>query len=104
MTVGEAFRACDAYRKRRRDDAYFAYTNAMTVGLFVGSMFGGRQPPKIEDIYPEFFPKQDLEEIQAIEEEKRIERSAANFIAFANAFNRKFENNGNRESESQDNG
>lgn len=98
MTVGEAVRACDAYQERRRDMAYFAFTNAMAVGLFVGSMFSSKSPPKIHDIYPEFF-KEDEEAEQKVQDSK----SAANFINFANAFNRNFDN-GDRKSESENNG
>ena len=98
MTVGEAVRACDAYNDRRRDMAYFAYTNAMTVGLYVGSMFSSKSPPTLHDIYPEFFEENEEAE-QVIQDSK----SAANFINFANAFNRNFEN-GDRKSESENNG
>ncbi len=99
MTVGEAVRACDAYQDRRRDTAYFAFTNAMAVGLFVGSMFGSKSPPAIRDIYPELFDEEDEEAEQTIQDSK----SVANFINFANAFNRNFDN-GDRKSESENNG
>lgn len=102
MTVGEAVRAVNAWNDRRKDMAYFAYTNAMAVGMFVGSIFSTRTPPTLEDIYPELFPK-DEEAREKAEEEARMAKSAANFINFANQFNRRF-NNGNRESESENNG
>lgn len=98
MTVGEAVRACDAYQDRRRDTAYFAFTNAMAVGLFVSSVFSSKSPPEIHDIYPELF-KEDEEAEQKIQDSK----SVANFINFANAFNRNFDN-GDRKSESENNG
>ena len=98
MTVGEVTRACNAYNDRRRDMAYFAYTNAMTVGLYVGSMFSSKSPPTLHDIYPEFFEENEEAE-QTIQDSK----SVANFINFANAFNRNFEN-GDRKSESENNG
>lgn len=98
MTIGEADRACTAYHERRKDEAYFAYTNAMAVGMFVGSMFGGK-PPKIHDIYPELFPR-DEEVEQTVQDSK----SAANFINFANAFNKGFDNGDNRTTESENNG
>ena len=90
MTVGEAARELEAYGERRRDQAYFEYTNAMAVGLFVASVFGSKQHPKLSDIYPELF-KEDEEAEQRI----RDERSAANFINFANNFNRNFKNGDN---------
>lgn len=98
MTVGEAVRACDAFQDRRRDTAYFAYTEAMTVGLFVSSMFGSKQPPKIHEIYPDLF-----DENEEAEQESKDAASAANFINFANAFNRNIDN-GDRKSESENNG
>ena len=102
MTVGEASRALDAHNTRKRDKAYFDYTQAMTIGLFIGSMFSSKSPPTLEEIYPELFDE-EAEELERIEQEKRDERSAANFIKFANAFNRKYEN-GDRKSESENNG
>lgn len=101
MTIGEAVRVCDAYHERRKDTAYFSYMTASAVGLFVGSVFSSKAPPDISDIYPEFFPKKQVEDI---EEEIRVERSAANFIKFANSFNRRFEANGNGTTESENNG
>ena len=102
MTIGEACRVLDAYNERRRDQAYFDYTQAMTVGLFVSSMFSSKAPPKLEDVYPDFF-KEDKEEDERREQEKRDAASAANFINFANAFNKRYEN-GDRKSESENNG
>lgn len=98
MTIGEAVRACDAFQDRRRDTAYFAYTGAMTVGLFINSMFGSKSTPTIHDIYPELFPVDE-----EAEEEARMKRSEVNFINFANAFNKRYEN-GNGKSESENNG
>ena len=98
MTVGEGVRAYNAYEERRKDTAYFSYTTAMTTALFVSSMFGSKSPPHIYDVYPEFF-KEDEE----VKEEVQDIKSAANFVNFANAFNRKFDN-GNRNPESENNG
>ena len=98
MTIGEVVRACDAFQDRRRDTAYFAYTEAMTVGLFVSSMFSSKSPPKIHDIYPDLF-----NENEEAEQEQKDKTSAQNFINFANAFNRNFDN-GDRKSESENNG
>ena len=100
MTPGEASRVCDAYGERRRDAAYFAFTNAMATGLFIGSIFSSKPAPAIQDVYPELFHEEDHEEAET---EMRMERSAANFIKFANSFNRRFDN-GNRKSESENNG
>lgn len=98
MTIGEAVRAYDAYTDRRRDQAYFAFTNAMAVGLFVVSMFNSKSPPQIHEIYPELFSKDE-----EAEKEVKDSKSAANFINFANAINERFQN-GNGKSESENNG
>lgn len=102
MTVGEVSRAIDAFNTQRRDKAYFDYTQAMTIGLFIGSVFSSKEPPTLEEIYPDLFDE-EKEELEQIEQAKRDERSAANFIKFANAFNRNYEN-GDRKSESENNG
>ena len=98
MTVGEAVRACDAYHEQRRERAYFAYTEAMTMGLFIGSVFSNKHPPTLHEIFPDLF-----DENEEAEEERKDAASAANFINFANAFNRNFDN-GDRKSESENNG
>lgn len=99
MTIGEAARACNAYEEQRKDRAYFAFTNALAVGLFVSSMFSKSQSaPSIDTIYPELFPKDE-----EAEEKVKEERSIANFMKMANAINERFRN-GNRESESKNNG
>lgn len=102
MTVGEALRTYEAYEDRRKDAAYFEYTNAMAVGLFVASMFGSKKVPDISDIYPEFYPR-DVEREQETEQKVKDFKSETNFINFANKFNRRFED-GNRKSESKNNG
>ena len=98
MTIGEGVRAYKAYDDRRKDQAYFSFTNAYATALFVASMFSSKSPPSIHDIYPEFFPKDE-----EVEEVIQDSKSAANFINFANAFNRNFDN-GDRKSESENNG
>ena len=99
MTIGEAVRAFEAYEDRRKDQAYFVYTNAMTVGMFIGSMFSHDSPPSISDIYPKLFTKDE-----EAEEVARETQSAANFINFANAFNKDFDNGSNGTTESENNG
>lgn len=99
MTVGEAIRACDAFGEQRRDRAYFEYSNALAIGLFIGSMFSNsHNPPAIHDIFPELFDKD--EEAEAVTNENA---SAANFLNFANKFNERF-HNGNGKPESENNG
>ncbi len=105
MTVGEAVRECNAFGERRKDMAYFSYTNALAVGSFIASMFSSHSAPSISEIYPELFPAEEHEEAKKeVEHELRMSKSEANFIKFANAFNKRYEANGNRESESKNNG
>lgn len=102
MTVGEAVRAVDAYVDRRRDRAYFDYTQAMTVGLFIGSLFSSDKPPTMEQMYPDLFTE-DKEEAERAVQEAKDAASAANFIKFANSFNQRYNTNGNGKSESENN-
>ena len=101
MTWGETVRAYEAYVRRRKDQAYFSYNTALALGGFIASMFSSHQPPTINEIYPELFPKE--EEDEEAMEEARMSQSEANFINFANAFNKRYEN-GNRKSEGENNG
>lgn len=98
MTIGEGIRAFKAYEDRLKDQAYFSFTNAYATAMFVSSIFSTKSPPTITDIYPEYFPKD--EEVEEIVQDSK---SAANFVNFANAFNRKFDN-GDRKPESENNG
>ena len=98
MTVGEAARSYIAYDERRKDTAFFTYMNAMTTAMFIGSMFGSKSPLTIYEVYPELFQRDE-----EVEEQIQESKSAANFINFANAFNRKFDN-GDRKPESENNG
>jgi len=102
MTIGEASRAIGAYIEQKRERAYFDYTEAMTIGLFVSSMFSSKSPPKIEEIYPELFDEEAG--LEQAEQQIRDERSAANFIKFANSFNQRYKPNGDGKSESENNG
>ena len=102
MTVGEVSRVFDAYLRQMRDRAYMSYTNARAVGAFIGSMLSGKNVPTIHDIYPDLF---DEEKQQEREDEAREAASAANFLKFANNFNRRYgTENGDGKSESENNG
>ena len=88
MTMGEAIREADGIQWRTNEErkvaARFAYAEAMTTGAFVSAIFGGSRPPEIYDVFPELFSRED-------DEAARMEKSANNFIKFANAHNRKCE-------------
>lgn len=104
MTLGEVIRASEAHTALLKERARFDFLQALSIGLFFGSAISGKNVPKIEDIYPEFFGSKEAEEAQKeAETEERMNRSAANFMNFATAFNKRFEN-GDRKSESENNG
>lgn len=99
MTIGEAVRACDAFEERRKDVAYFSYTTASAVGWFIGSMFGSGAPPTLSDIYPTLHPKEAEQQTEEEPQEDVImDKSTVNFMKFAQSFNQRFKENGNRES------
>lgn len=98
MTIGEAVRACEAFEKRRKDIAYFSYATASAVGWFVGSIFGSGQPPTLSDIYPTLHPKEAEEQTEEESQAVIMDKSTTNFLKFANSFNQRFKENGDRES------
>lgn len=101
MTVGEGVRAFKAYEERRKDEAYFSYMTATATAACIASMFGKKSTPSIHEVYPEFFPKDEKNE--ELEEQIREAKSEANFLNFAKAFNRNFDN-GDRTTQSENNG
>lgn len=105
MTLGEVIRASEAHTAQLKERARLDFLQALSIGLFFGSAISGKNVPKIEDIYPEFFGSEEAEEARKkAEEEERMSRSAANFMNFATAFNKRFEQNGDRELKSENNG
>lgn len=90
MELGEVVRQLNGIGEKieedRRAQAYFAYGTALAVGSFIASIFGSTSPPQISDIFPGYF-KNDAE----LEAERRMQKSAENFIKFANEHNRKCE-------------
>lgn len=75
MTLGEIVLYVDAFNQKmeieRKKQAEVAYTEATLVASFILGGFGGKNPPKIEELFP------DIYEATKTEEEKEAERAAA---------------------------
>lgn len=94
MTVGEVTRwsegAAHRHRSQLRDQAALDHTHALLLAKCIGIVFGsGGKFPRLEDSYPDLFREELQEEQRQAEEERRMAMSAARFVAFANAFNKK---------------
>ena len=64
--------------------------SAMTIIKGVNKVLTGKgEIPTLTDIYPELFPEEELKQ-------QRMNRSAANFINFANSFNKRKQNDNRR--------
>lgn len=78
----------------RKKQAEVAYTEATLVASFILGGFGGKNPPKIEELFP------DIYEATKTEEEKEAERAAAwqlykeQFIDYADSYNKQREKRG----------
>lgn len=72
--------------KRERDNkniATWIYAAADVIGLSVNRFINGKQMPSLNACFPGIFDEAD-------EEEAKVQRSTANFLNFAESFNRKF--------------
>jgi hypothetical protein len=83
MTLGEITRFIKGYIHREEREARFRasmdYALATTICSGISSIFGGGHMPEIHEVYPSLF-----------EEKNKTSQSVANFINFANDFNRRF--------------
>lgn len=83
MTIGEIDRYIKGFVKREerfnRQRASYDYQLASTIIRGVSVVFNGGTFPSIQEVYPDLF-----------EEEDKTAKSVANFINFANSFNRKY--------------
>lgn len=97
MTVGEVSRWVDSYnfqyRQHLKDNIQTQYMASMVIVKGVNKVLTGKGDiPTINELYPELFPE------EAIIEE-RTKKSIANFLNFANSFNKRKQND-NRRTES----
>lgn len=98
MTLAEVLRALESNmrvsKSQMKAQARMDYTLANLIGYSVGRIHNkANQMPSIYDSYPHLFNEDEDE--QAIEE-RMTERSAINFLEFARAFNKKFEEVGEK--------
>lgn len=84
MTIGEVNRYLQGciFREERQMKlrANMDYRLAVSLVSILGASFNSKPTPSIYDLYPDLF------------EEDRTAKSVANFINFANSFNRKIKN------------
>ena len=92
MTFGEVARAVESYNRTKRaqqqEQAYFDYALADLIGRSVSRIHSSaNKMPEIEQVYPTFF---NVEEIQEQKQQKKAELSALRFKQFANSYNKRF--------------
>lgn len=100
MTIGEIIRKVDSYNRMRkvaaREKASYDYLQANTIANLIGHILGDKgEPPKIEDIYPTLFKKEEKDENEMVQETAK--KDIAKVMAFAAAFNKKFEGGQSKE-------
>lgn len=83
MTIGEINRYINAYISREeritKHRASYDYLLANTIVKGVSVVLSGGSFPTLYEVYPELFEKEA--------EQERINKSVANFMAFANSWN-----------------
>lgn len=99
MTIGEIIRRVQSYNRTKMDNlkekASFDYVLANTIANLIGHVLGDKtEPPKIEDIYPTLF-KKEKDENEMVQETAK--KDIAKVMAFAAAFNKKFEGGQSKE-------
>lgn len=99
MTFGEVFRAIESYnrteKQRQQEQAYFDYILADLMGRsFARTQHSANKMPEITAAYPGLF---DVEAIQEKKQEKQAELSALRFKQFANSYNQRFKEVGDKE-------
>ena len=93
MTIAEIRRIAESRNRTKlrdmKEKAVFDYNLANLIGVSISRVYSkSNKYPSIEEAYPTLFTE---EEIEKVKEQNRIEKSVANFRAFADRFNQKFE-------------
>lgn len=99
MTIAELDRYCESQQRifirQQRDQASFDYILADLIGRSVArTMSSSNKMPSVAEMYPSLF---DTEEIQEKIQEKKENLSALRFKQFAQSYNKKFKEVGNKE-------
>lgn len=92
MTFAEVFRAIESYNRTKKaqqqEQAYFDYILADLIGRSVARIHSStNKMPDVEKAYPALF---NDEEIQEQKQRKQAELSALRFKQFANSYNKRF--------------
>ena len=87
MTIGEVSRWVDSYnfqyKQHLKDNIQTQYMSAMTIIKGINKVLTGKgEIPALSEIYPELFPEEELAR-------QRTAKSVANFLNFANSFNKR---------------
>lgn len=95
MTFSEVKRAIEAYNNRTRRDyqikANMDYKQVLLLGRVIGQCLGGKDElPPVDEFYSEFFSEELKARREEEEQKRRTQQSVANFLNFANAFNKRF--------------
>ena len=98
MTFGEVFRAVESYnrvlKRQEQERACFDYILADLIGRSIArTQHSSNKMPDISEAYPSIF---DTEEIQKQREQKQAELSALRFKQFANSYNQRFKEVGDK--------
>lgn len=93
MTINEIAREINANQKRLKQEMQFqaqlAYLQPQLTAMLIGSMFsknGGNKYPELYELFPQLFDEEIIEEKK---QKMMTEKSVANFMNFAMAFNKK---------------
>ena len=94
MTFGEVYRAINSYNRQKREQAYFDYILADLIGRSVSRLYNSANTmPDISTAYPFLF---DAKEIQEKKQAQQAELSALRFKLFANSYNQRFKEVGDK--------
>lgn len=91
MTIPEVNRYIKAWGWReKRQQQFAAGTLYQLPTLIAIGILDGKKYPEIYEVFPSLFDKEEIEEAKRRNE---LEKSRANFMAWAESFNKKFERN-----------
>lgn len=98
MTIAELNRVIEAKKRVQKaqlmEKAFFDYTLADLIGRSVARIHSSTNHwPKINEVYPTLY---EAEEIEEQEQKRKDDLSAIRFRQFAEAFNSKFKEGGNK--------
>lgn len=93
MTIAEIRRIAESRNRTKirdlKEKAVLDYNLANLIGVSISRVYSkSNKYPSIEEAYPTLFTE---EEIAEAKENSRIEKSVANFRAFADRFNKNFD-------------